>query len=75
MNLNLLNQVDIEDYTGIPWQWIDEINAACDEFFRKRGMPVQSIREQIHADYMLKKVKRDFVEILMPHDQSHSGDR
>jgi hypothetical protein len=54
MNLNVLNQVDIEEYLGIPWQWIDEINKACDAFFRKRGIPVYSIRDSIHAETLTR---------------------
>ncbi len=54
MNLNLLNQVDIEEYLGIPWGDLDVICAACDEFFRKRGLPVYTIRDSIHADTLTR---------------------
>jgi hypothetical protein len=54
MNRTLLKPVDVEDYTGIPWDDLDVICAACDEFFRKRGLPVYSIREQLHRETLTR---------------------
>jgi hypothetical protein len=49
-------QIGIIDSIGsIPWEWWAEVDAACEAFFKRKGMkPLPDFRQQIHNDCMTK---------------------
>ena len=54
------DQYDMELLGGIPFEWWHQIDAACDAFFRRRGMPIKgpSLKELIHQEAMADHRKK-----------------
>jgi len=44
---------------GVGWGWAQEVNKACDEFFRGRGMPVFTCYSD-YMDFQKKRIYKHF---------------